>query len=627
MPRLRTITAILAGAAAVLAASGSGPASGDPTLAAAAPTTYETVFQAPDASRAQDLAIENRAVALINATPPGERIDFAYRDFNRAPVIQALLAAKTRGVLLRGVIDGGERTRAPLVPLKTAMGDDLVYCGSDVAFALHSCLANDPQFSEDGKSLQHNKFMAFSRLSDGRTNVVLETSMNFLNPSQLTYFNDAVVISGDAALYDGYVAYLLDMMRQGPLRTNDRYTGHVVTSSDGKATMFPSPRPQPDLLSNDTIAERMDEIDCTRGGTIRAANQVFDVQRAVIADRLVRLHDEGCDVRVIYTRADARILATLASAGIDTRPLYWEPVPAARLPQVRVHNKFWLVDARSKPSGEPIKLAYVGSSNWRDDEQYSDDLLLRIADDQVHDAYREYWKVIETRASSDLPLNPGETEPPVSVAKVTPAANVAGWHAGTASIRLAASDGHRPDREPSGTGTLEVSLSGAQTGATTVVAGDPRAPVATTIDVAAEGTTSVRFRAVDRAGNEEPWHELTIRVDTTPPAIDFTGMLAATCELWPPNGSMRPVGGASADDGQGSGLDGPIRVTAASNSGSEGTDVLVSGASAAVALRAAKAFAGAARIYTVTAAADDRAGNSATRTTTCVVPHSMGHTP
>jgi hypothetical protein len=31
--------------------------------------------------------------------------------------------------------------------------------------------------------------------------------MNFLNPSQLTHFDDAAVISGDAALYDGYVAY------------------------------------------------------------------------------------------------------------------------------------------------------------------------------------------------------------------------------------------------------------------------------------------------------------------------------------------------------------------------------------------------------------------------------------
>ena len=63
---------------------------------------------------------------------------------------------------MRGVIDGGERSRAPLVPLVAALGSNLVFCGSDIGFALHSCLANDPKYSDDGKSLQHNKFMTFS---------------------------------------------------------------------------------------------------------------------------------------------------------------------------------------------------------------------------------------------------------------------------------------------------------------------------------------------------------------------------------------------------------------------------------------------------------------------------------
>jgi hypothetical protein len=631
MPRSRIVTAVLAGSFAALAMTGSGVVwavgDADPVPYASATTTYETVFQAPDANRAQDLTIENRAIALINATPPGERIDFAYRDFNRAPVIQALLAAKARGVLLRGVIDGGERTRPPLVPLKTAMGDDLVYCGSDVAFALHSCLADDPQFSEDGKSLQHNKFMLFSRLSDGRANVVLETSMNFLNPSQLTYFNDAVVISGDAGLYAGYLGYLLDMMRQGPMRTSDRYTGHVVTSSDTLATMYPSPRSQPDLLTNDTIAERMDEIDCTRGGTILAANQIFDVERAVIADRLVRLHEDGCDVRVLFTRADAEILATLASAGIAARPLYWEPVTASRLPQVRIHNKFWLVDARSKATGEPVKLAYVGSSNWRADEQYSDDLLLRIADDQVHDAYRAYWQVIEQRASSDLALDLSETEAPFSVARVDPPANPAGWHDDKLTLSIAASDGHRPDRNPSGVSALAVQLTGAETRSVTVTPTGPRLPAVATLTLGEEGVTTVRYHAEDAAGNAEPEHMLTIRIDRTPPVIRATGLLAARCSLWPPNGALRPVGSVVAGDGSGSGLAGPISVSAASGGTPDGTEVVVTGASATVALRAVKQDAGAERTYSVIAEAQDLAGNASALSTSCVVPHSMGKAP
>ena len=184
MPRSRIVTAVLAGGAALVAMMGSGVVSavGDADPALDASTTYETVFQAPDATRAQDLSIENRAIALINATPSEERIDFAYRDFNRAPVIQALLAAKARGVLLRGVIDGGERTRPPLVPLKTAMGDDLVCCGSDVASA--PLLPGERSAVLRGRQEPAaQQVHALLAVDDGRTNVVLETSMNFLNPA------------------------------------------------------------------------------------------------------------------------------------------------------------------------------------------------------------------------------------------------------------------------------------------------------------------------------------------------------------------------------------------------------------------------------------------------------------
>ena len=58
-----------------------------------------------------DLSLESHAVDLINATPAGEQITFALRDFNRQRVADALIAAHNRGVRVDGVIDGGERNR------------------------------------------------------------------------------------------------------------------------------------------------------------------------------------------------------------------------------------------------------------------------------------------------------------------------------------------------------------------------------------------------------------------------------------------------------------------------------------------------------------------------------------
>ena len=44
---------------------------------------YRTVFQDPGVLPGPDLSLESHVVSLIDATPAGERITFAFRDFNR----------------------------------------------------------------------------------------------------------------------------------------------------------------------------------------------------------------------------------------------------------------------------------------------------------------------------------------------------------------------------------------------------------------------------------------------------------------------------------------------------------------------------------------------------------------
>ena len=62
--------------------------------AEAKPISYATYFQDPGAVPGQDFSLENRAVELIDATPAGERITFAFRDYNRDPIVDALIAAR-----------------------------------------------------------------------------------------------------------------------------------------------------------------------------------------------------------------------------------------------------------------------------------------------------------------------------------------------------------------------------------------------------------------------------------------------------------------------------------------------------------------------------------------------------
>ena len=186
----------------------------------------------------------------------------------------------------------------------------------------------------------------------------------------------------------------------------------------------------------------------------------FLSERAVIMRKLVDLHRQGCEVDVIATNLDGDILAGLVSAGIRVRPFFLRARPG--LPQVIVHSKFWLVDARSTRTGARTRLAYAGSSNWRPDQQRSDDLLLRIADDGVYAAYDAYWERIRDRAQSDQNRPATERTPPALALTAVPAPDEAGWNRTDVTLRIAASDGHNVQN--AGLRRLHVEMHGAQEG-------------------------------------------------------------------------------------------------------------------------------------------------------------------
>jgi hypothetical protein len=116
-------------------------------------------------------------------------------------------------------------------------------------------------------------------------------------------------------------------------------------------------------------------------------------------------------------------------------------------------------------------------------------------------------------------------------------------------------------------------------------------------------------------------------VDATPPVI--SGMPAPGCTLWPPNNAMVQVGTVSAVDSGSGVVPDSFRVTGTSNERSDPNvpDILISGDALGgfvVSLRAARLGNGSGRVYTLTATVKDRAGNAATSTATCTVPHDLG---
>ncbi len=108
----------------------------------------------------------------------------------------------------------------------------------------------------------------------------------------------------------------------------------------------------------------------------------------------------------------------------------------------------------------------------------------------------------------------GDATPPQTTATVSGAAGDNGWYTSSALVTLSATD------NPGGSGVLRTEWS--TDGGSSWTAG-------TTIPLLDEGTHSVWYRSVDVAGNTEPVHTLTARIDLTDPEIIVTGVADGTC--------------------------------------------------------------------------------------------------
>jgi hypothetical protein len=120
----------------------------------------------------------------------------------------------------------------------------------------------------------------------------------------------------------------------------------------------------------------------------------------------------------------------------------------------------------------------------------------------------------------------------------------------------------------------------------------------------------------------------TLKIDKTPPAI--AGMPVLGCTLWPPTQKLVQVANVAATDALSGLAPGSFEVSGKSNEPSNPDNqqiVITPNGSGGfiVQVQADRLGTGAGRVYTITAAAADLAGNRSTATTTCNVPHDQGN--
>ena len=201
---------------------------------------------------------------------------------------------------------------------------------------------------------------------------------------------------------------------------------------------------------------------------------------------------------------------------------------------------------------------------------------------------------------------PDDTTAPTTRATVSPTANSAGWHHGDVDVTLSSTDDLVGVKEIHA--RVEDST-GAVAGTAFIDPGD----AFTLPTLTAEGDYTITFYAVDALGNTEPAQTVRVRIDRTGPAL--SGMPPQPCELSPANKRLVHVAHVDGSDAF-SGVD-TVSVTADSDE-RDFLDIFV--IHRHVILRADRDPRGDGRVYTVTAAATDVAGNTTTEEATCVVP-------
>ncbi|MFI2661779.1 phospholipase D-like domain-containing protein [Micromonospora carbonacea] len=349
-----------------------------PTTPAVAAVTSGAVFNNPTVA-SQQYAIVEHVQRLIQGAASGSTIRVAMYHFTLTRVSNDLSAAYDRGVHVRVVVDSQSRSYPAVTGLIAKLGTNraaaswVTVCTTDRA-----CIGNL------NTPIMHNKFFLFSDTL-GSTNVLVQSSANLTNDNAERYWNNAVTIVGNTAVYNSYVTYHGDLAAQ--VKNNDYY--RTTSSGTAKSYFFPRAGTTQDT---DTIYNMLNENVTCEGNTSTGTETgrtiirigMWHFSRNPIATKLRELADQKCWVEVVYTETDTDVRNILS--GHDRIKLY--QITGDYI----VHSKYMLIEG-TYDGQKDTKWAVTGSHNYSNAAlRENDEALLRIQSATIHDQYRSnFW--------------------------------------------------------------------------------------------------------------------------------------------------------------------------------------------------------------------------------------------
>ena len=321
-------------------------------------------------------AIVRAICNLVHQAPSGSRIRIAHFVVSGEAGLDfatELIAAHRRGVDVQLVLDGWQDTTPAAEALRAALGTD-----ESADSWLHVCSRMSPEGNTSsciGTKGQHNKFYLFSR-TGGARDVVVQSSANLTDVNSRTYWNNATTLVGNRELYAAYNDYFEDLAAERA--TNDYYRTTTTGMPGGMVRSYFFPREE-----GDHVMEILAKVGCRGGTTIHIGMSEWDAYRIAIAQRLVELSGQGCQVRIVHGLMDAAVLSTLsADPAIELRELD----DADALPG-RIHSKYFLINGQYD-GDRHARWVFTGSPNWNVTSlRRNDEAMIQTNIGSVYSAY------------------------------------------------------------------------------------------------------------------------------------------------------------------------------------------------------------------------------------------------
>lgn len=394
-----------AGVAALLLVSGVGTAAAA-SLGSLAPGTPEPADPMRACSEAEAEPVQTKAVfndpvagdpaalmtalcSLIKQAPAGSQIRIAHFVVSGAAgddLADVLIDAHRRGVAVQMVLDGWQDDKPPAQRILQELGTD-----RSRSSWLHVCSNVSPEGNTSsclGTKGNHNKFVLFGE-TGGHRNVVMQSSANLTDVNSRTYWNNAVVLTGNDQQFGVYGRYFEELSAE--TRTEATLGTIRTDMPGGPVEVYFSPVPE-----GDPVLDRLQQLACGTTTRVGVAMSEIDDTRAAVVARLAELSRQGCDVRIVHGPIGAESAALLAAApAAQVRTL-----DAAELPG-RVHSKYVVVDHGADSTAGWVT---TGSQNWNHTSlRRNDETTLTLHRQDMVDAYRANFERLFDVARSTAP--------------------------------------------------------------------------------------------------------------------------------------------------------------------------------------------------------------------------------